>query len=248
MQNIKTSIKNFTNKTLFIAGIKCICCGEELAKDSKYSLCDSCYTSLPFITGKICKKCGEPVSSLADYCIKCKNHIDRNFTVARSMFLYDDIMRKLVINLKFNGKKYLARYLSWFMYDCYMLNDFNCDLVLPVPMHTKSLKKRGYNQQQLLCSAFELKGFNIDTTSVVKVLNTKPQVGLDFKQRQTNLTDAFKVVDKDKVKGKNILIVDDIYTTGATVSEVSKVLLKAGANSITVLTLCHEAPDKMQTD
>ena len=241
--DIKNSIKNFATKTLFVTGIKCICCGEELSKDSRYSICDSCHKCLPFVTGKVCKKCGEPIKSLAEYCIRCKNHVDRNFDIARSAFLYDGEIRKQIINLKFYGKKYLANYLSWFLYDCYILNSFDCNLVVPVPMHTKSLKRRGYNQQELLCSSFAKMGFKVDATSVVKTLDTKTQVGLDFKQRQTNLSGAFKVFDKDKIKGKKILLVDDIYTTGATVSEVASVLKKAGASSVSVLTLCHEVPE-----
>lgn len=156
--------KNFASKTLFVSGIKCICCGDELSQHSRYSMCDACMASLPFITGKVCKKCGEPVDTLAEFCLKCKNFVDRNFDVARSAFLYNGVMRKLVMDLKFNGKKYLAQYLSWFLYDTYLLNGFKCNLVVPVPMHTKSLKRRGYNQQQLLTSAFAAMG---DRKSVV---------------------------------------------------------------------------------
>lgn len=241
--NIKNTIKNISTKTLFLSGIKCLCCGEELVKDSRYCMCDDCYTKLPFIVDKVCKKCGEPIKSLAEFCTKCKNHIDRDFDIARSALLYKDEVRKLIINLKFNGRKYLAKYLSWFLYDTYLFYNYDCNLVIPVPMHTKSLKRRGYNQQELLCSAFKEKGFEVDTTSVVKAVDTKTQVGLDFKQRQTNLTDAFKVVNSGNIKGKKILLVDDIYTTGATASEVAKTLKKSGANSVCVLTLCHEMPE-----
>ena len=208
--------------------------------DSRYSMCDSCHKSLPFITDKVCKKCGEPIKSLAEYCVRCKNHIDKGFDIARSAFLYDGEIRKLIINLKFNGKKYLAEYLSWFLYDTYVLNGFDCNLVVPVPMHKNSLKRRGYNQQELLCGSFAQNGIEVDTTSVVKTVDTKTQVGLDFKQRQTNLNGAFKVANKQKLKGKRVLIVDDIYTTGATAGEVANAVKKAGANSVCVLTLCHQ--------
>lgn len=238
--NIKNSIKDFATKTLFLKGIKCVCCGEELLHDSRYSMCDDCHKNLPFITDKVCKKCGEPIKSLAEYCVRCKNHVDKGFDIARSAFLYDGEMRKLIIDLKFNGKKYLAEYLSWFLYDTYVLNGFDCNLVVPVPMHKNSLKRRGYNQQELLCDSFAQNGIEVDTTSVVKAIDTKTQVGLDFKQRQTNLNGAFKVVNKQKIKGKRVLIVDDIYTTGATVSEVANTVKKAGASSICVLTLCHQ--------
>ena len=82
-----------------------------------------------------------------------------------------------------------------------------------------------------------------DNTCVIKHLETAHQVGLGFKERQTNLVGAFKVVNKSAVKGKKILLVDDIYTTGATASEISSTLKKAGANEVNVITLCHEMPE-----
>lgn len=243
MQKLKQNCKTFLQKTLFVRDVKCLCCDNEMLADSKYCICKNCYDNLPFITRKVCQKCGEPIDSFASFCMRCKKQIDRNFDIARAVFLYKDQLRRLIINLKFFGQKYVAEYLSWFLYDCYVANEFDCDIIVPVPMSTKSLKKRGYNQQQLLCYAFEQSGFDVDTKCIQKTRDTKTQVGLNFAQRQTNLIDAFKVVDRQKVKGKKILIIDDIFTTGATISQVAAALKKAGAKSVFAITLCHEMPE-----
>lgn len=235
-------IRNFLANTLFVKGIKCLFCNSELDKPSRYCLCDDCLSKLPFITGNICKKCGEPIASISQYCLKCKNHIDRNFDYARAVFLYDGKIGEAVRNLKYYGKRYLAEYLSAFLFDLYNRERFDCDLVIPAPISANSLKIRGYNQAELLCASFKTAGLNVDSNCVVKILETKNQASLGYKDRQTNLQDAFMVVDKSKVKGKKIVIVDDIFTTGATVGEIAKVLKKAKANSVLVLTLCHELP------
>lgn len=245
---VKNILKDVATKTLFLEGIKCICCDAELQIESRYSICDNCLHALPFITEKVCNKCGEPIKSLANYCTKCKNHIDRNFDIARSVFLYADDIRRAVINMKYYGKKYLARHLSFFLFDKYAQSNFDCDIVIPVPMSAKSYKKRGYNQTELLCKTFRDNGHKVCTDLVEKYRETENQVNLNFADRQQNIVDAFRVKDKSLVKNKNILLVDDIYTTGATASEIAKVLKHSGANKVFVLTLCHEMPENVENN
>ena len=129
------------------------------------------------------------------------------------------------------------------MYDLYLSSFKKCDLVIPAPMSKKSLNRRGFNQAELLCDSFEKHGIKIERDCVVKALETENQATLSFEERQTNLVGAFKVIKKDIVKNKNVLFVDDIFTTGATASEVSMALKKAGAKSVDVLTLCHSLPN-----
>ena len=235
-------LRDFLTKTIFIKDIKCLFCGDELDKDSRYCVCDKCLNKLPFITGKVCAYCGEPIQSLANFCMRCKTHIDRGFDKARAVFLYKDQISKAVKDLKYFGKKYLAEYLSYFLYDVYVKQNFDDDIVIPAPMSEKSLKSRKFNQAELLCFAFEQNGLEVDSTCLIKHKETQNQAKLNFKDRQTNLVGAFKVIDKSKVKNKNVLIVDDVYTTGATCSEISFALKKAGAKRVDVITLCHEMP------
>jgi len=238
-------VREFLASTIFIKDIKCLFCGKELDKYSRYCACDECLNVLPFLRGKVCKYCGEPIKSMATYCMRCKKHIDRGFDMARAEFMYSGKIKDAIINLKYFGNKYYAEYLSNFMLDVYVRNDFKSDVIIPAPMSNKSLKTRGFNQAELLCSAFEKYGLEINTTCVKKILETENQAKLNFKDRQTNLTGAFKVVDKDAVKNKNVLIIDDIFTTGATVTEISFALKKAGAKRVDVITLCHDMPSEV---
>ena len=238
-------IREFLARTLFIKDIKCLFCNGELDKDSRYCICDECLKTLPYITGKVCEKCGEPIKSMATYCMRCKNHVDRGFDMARATFLYKGSIKNAIINLKYFGNKYFAEYLSHFLLDTYIRIDFKSDVIIPAPMSVKSLKSRGFNQAEMLCDAFIQKGYNVNTNCVVKVLETQNQAKLNFKDRQTNLVGAFKVVDKQAVKNKNVLIIDDIFTTGATCSEIANTLKKAGAKRVDVITLCHDMPDEV---
>lgn len=234
--------RNFLTSTFFMKDIKCLFCDRELDRDTRYCVCDDCLKSLPYITDKVCAKCGEPIQSLATYCRRCKNSVDRGFDIARARFLYNDVISSAIKDLKYFGKKYLAEYLSMFLYDVFIAEGFKPDIIIPAPISQKSLKARGFNQTELLCKSFIDKGYNVNTTCIIKSLETKNQAGLNFKDRQTNLTGAFKVVDKTAVKNKNVLVVDDIFTTGATVSEIANALKKAGAKRVDVVTLCHELP------
>lgn len=243
LKTMDEEIRKFLQRTIFVRDIKCIFCGAELSKDSKYCTCDACLAKLPFITCKVCKKCGEPIESLAEFCMQCKNHVDRGFDKARAVFLYREQIKQAIAKFKFYGNRYLGEYLSYFLLDLYINENWNCDVVIPAPISQKGLKARGYNQTDLLCHAFVKFGIPFDNTSIVKHLETQHQVGLGYKDRQTNLIGAFKVVNKQAIKDKKILLVDDIYTTGATVSEISETLKKAGASEVNVITLCHEMPE-----
>ena len=239
-------IKKFLTDTLFVKDIKCIFCNCELDKPSKYCVCDNCLKSLPYITGKVCAKCGEPIKSMATHCMRCKNHVERGFDFARARFLYDDKISKAIKDFKYFGKKYLGEYLSAFLYDLYVLEKIDADIIIPAPISANSLKARGFNQTEILCKCFADAGLNVNTKCVIKRLETQNQASLNYKDRQTNLAGAFKVVDKSAVKNKRCLIVDDIFTTGATVGEIGAVLKKAGATKVSVLTLCHELPDNVK--
>ena len=243
-KDFKKNLRNFLAKTIFIKDIKCLFCGKELEEDSRYSTCDDCLQNLPFLKGKVCAKCGEPLKSKAEFCLRCKNHIDRGFDKARAEFLYDGVISDAIKEFKYHGKKYYAEYLSKFLFDVYVRNNFDCDVVIPAPISQNGLKARGFNQVELLCESFENAGMIVNTNCIVKVKETQNQVALNFKDRQTNLDGAFKVIDKSVVKNKNVLLVDDIFTTGATVTELSNTLKRAGANKVFVITLCHETIKK----
>ena len=117
----------------------------------------------------------------------------------------------------------------------------DADLIVPVPLHPKRLKQRGFNQALLLARAFP--EVPLGREAVVRVRHTVPQVELKPKERRDNVKGAFAVPDPALVKGKNVLLLDDVYTTGATVRECAKVLRRAGARRVDVLTVARVKHD-----
>ena len=150
-----------------------------------------------------------------------------------------DFVASAVYRLKYQGKADVGRTLGRLMWaeTEQILRDWAPDVILPVPLHAKRLKKRGFNQSLLLCEelARQLK-IPILPDLVIRCADTRPMKDLNVRERQNNLKKAFKIGQND-VKLKTILIVDDIYTTGTTTDEISKLLLKAGADKTYVLTL-----------
>ncbi|MFC1704625.1 ComF family protein [Candidatus Omnitrophota bacterium] len=114
----------------------------------------------------------------------------------------------------------------------------NYDMIVPVPLHSTRLREREYNQTDILAN--ELAHYfpiQVCSHAVKRIRNTKPQATLKARQRLSNLQDAFSVTDTDLIKDKNILLFDDLFTTGATVSEMARVLTSSGAHEVSVLTL-----------
>jgi ComF family protein len=111
------------------------------------------------------------------------------------------------------------------------------DLLAPVPLHPKRIKNRGFNQSLLLAQAFP--GAAVAREALIRTRHTPPQVGLNPKERQDNVKGAFAVTDPARVKGQSVLLIDDLYTTGSTVKECARVLRKAGASRVEVLTVAR---------
>lgn len=228
---------------IFPDNITCVCCNEELNSDDY--LCEECKNDLMLINHR-CKKCGDEINDFSTFCKNCKG-IKRNFTKAVSPFKYDGTAKNLVYKLKYSGAKYVTKPLSKYLVDTYKNSDFaNIDIVTCVPLSIERLKSRGYNQAQALAEEFcnLLQAENINLTQnynlIKRVKNTPTQTSLTKLERRENLKDAFVFCgEKDEVKGKNILIIDDIFTTGATIEELTNVFKKHKAGKIYCLTCCH---------
>ena len=157
-----------------------------------------------------------------------------------SPFYYEDDFRKGMLNFKFYDKKYLGKPMGILMVDTIKKSygDLHFDIITAVPLHNKRLKERGYNQSEILARtiAEELNIPYIET--LFKHKNNKVQHTLKGKERMNNVKNAYKVIDKSLIKDKNILIVDDIITTGCTIGECAKTLFKGGCNTVCCCTLC----------
>lgn len=240
---MKQKISKFKDRILnliFPKNIKCMFCMGELNQNSYNATCEDCLEIVPFIKNP-CERCGSSLNeNQTGVCLRCKS-TNYFFTQAKSVFEYVDLPLKVVHNLKYNGRKYLTEYMVRYMLDIYATWNLFADFVTCVPMFELKEKERGYNQAKLLAEEFSKQTKVPFYEFCVKVVDTKSQTELNTEERIKNVEDsfAFKPEFKKLIKGKTILIVDDVITTGATTSEIAKVLINAGAKECYVLTFAH---------
>lgn len=238
LKNIFNNIFNGFLDSIFPKHIKCIFCGEELPELNSYDTCDKCKKTLPLLKEKTCCiRCGaELEDDQLGVCFNCKkNNFD--FLYARSVCSYTGAVIPTMYKFKFGKGKYLAEPLAYYMYEVLKELNWGIDIITYVPMFPKREKIRGYNQAREL--AIELsKVTNIPMEDVFeKIIDTHEQAKLNSQARRKNLKDAFKVINKN-LKDKTILIIDDIFTTGTTTAELSRILKGKCLNSY-VLTFAH---------
>ena len=222
------------SELIFPSSLRCIFCGREV--DTGVAICGECNSHLPYISGKTCTKCGGRVLD-EDYCIDCSrlNHrFVKNFTI----FDYSGDLRDKIVLFK-NGRKYLGDTFAHIIADYYFRLGIDVDLIIPMPIHINREKERGFNQAEVLVAELIENTDKVRTDILYKVQDTAHQTGLSREHRLTNVVGAFAVKDKSSIKGRSILVIDDIYTTGSTMSEVADTLLKAGAIVVYGLTLAR---------
>ncbi len=236
-------IKNLAKSTqnlLYPSNITCDICGAELIADTRYNLCAECISGMSFVFGHHCLNCGVIISSEADYCLRCKREqflFDKN----RSPVLYDGNAKKIVLGLKFGKKKYLANIMATMMVDAYIGDNMSAEIIVPVPMSKEERKRRGFNQAELIANIIGEK-LNLPVLpALLKTKNTSEQKQLTRQERAENLKGAFEC-NVSEVKGRKILLVDDVLTTGQTADSCTKTLLRARAKSVDVLTFAVTKP------
>ncbi len=221
------------DKTLCPIDLTCNLCGKEIF-DGKF-FCDKCESELPHISNNICQCCGRQTTISTTRCYSCSG--GWSVDLARSAFNYEGGAEKLIKSLKYGNKRYLAQVLASYLRDVYIKNLFSPDIITYVPMTKKREKKRGFNQAQLLAEKLGELVDNRPIALLIKTKDTKEQKSLSAQERHDNLITCFKVIDKNLVKGKKILLVDDILTTGSTAGAISSKLKRAGAKSVYLLTV-----------
>lgn len=239
-------LRRFFNTLVDIVYPKtCVVCKHKLKEISCVDnlVCMSCWTKIKRNVPPFCYRCGrhleKPRKNICPECVKRQLHFDRAF----SPCIYEGIMKELIHAFKYQGKDYLSYTLSRLMVE--FIKDYNLpvdllDLVIPIPLHKARLREREFNQAELL-SDYIASTFNKNVLSdnLRRLRNTKTQTELETNQRLLNVKDSFGVAESREIKGKNILLVDDVFTTGATSSEAAYALKNAGANIVFVLTLAH---------
>ena len=215
---------------------RCAVCDIVLPWGQK-EICEECKKKIEYLNGATCFKCGKPVKAEEEYCYDCRKK-EHHFTAGAAVFSYEYI-RLSLYRFKYSGRREYAAFYGRQM-ACRMEEKrklWKPDALVPVPLHKRKLKKRGYNQAELI--ARELSGYwgiPVVNNLVVRCKNTKPMKGIVGTERQNNLKKAFKLGVND-VKLSTIIIIDDIYTTGSTIDAVSKVCLEAGISNIYFLTV-----------
>ena len=223
----------------------CFSCGCDLHWHTAGSLCACCEKGLKRPGSLICRRCGVVLKSGGAHCYNCRGSKAKNYkcSVIRSAFMFNASSRGLVHALKYGGADYLAREMGCLMAVrfCKYPELSAAEIVMPVPLFPKRRRKRGYNQSALLARWLaEETGLMYDETSLARTRDTVSQTKLGRKGRLANMTGAVACKNPAAVKGKVILLVDDVATTGATLEGCAAALKAAGAKKVFAYTFARE--------
>ncbi len=206
-------------------------------------LCGACWAAINWISSPMCIKCGYPFPAdldlggmpLCPVCAAGKCELD----LIRSACVYDEASRSAMLPFKHGGRIKYARFMSRAMIWALRDTDIDADVVMPVSLASRRLFKRGYNQATLLARPIaRALGVPMDLDSVRR--KYRPDMGhKNARQRMENIRGVLSVINPDRIRGRKILLVDDVMTTGATFSEMRRVLIRAGASAVYGVTFCR---------
>lgn len=190
-----------------------------------------------------CRECKRKLQEKAIFKIENKEKKEYYFEKHLYIFLYKDEIRKLLLDYKFNDKSYLYQIFSEIIIKnkkiCGILKKYG--IIMPVPIHHKRKKQRGYNQSALIARSIAKQIEELEYQDILeKIKDTVPQSSLKKEQRRKNAQNVYQIKKKAKIKQKNIILLDDIYTTGSTVNAIAKVLKENGVKEILVLTIAKD--------
>ena len=214
----------------------CVICGRSVERRRFGVACETCWKGTRIFTDeeRICLKCGAPDQ---ERCGRCEELV---FTAARATGIYEGALRESVLWLK--RQPYLPQQVESLLRDAVRREPLSLSTrVVPVPLHPKRLKTRGFNQASVIGQTVsKVLKLPLDEVSLVRVSTTeKYRAGMDTKGRRDTVAGAFRVAHPRIVAGENILLVDDVFTTGATISACAEALVAAGAENVFVLTVAR---------
>lgn len=224
----------------------CLVCNVPLNHTDRKALCPDCVTKITFINQDTsCPRCGIDLGSHVQpdtFCLECHAH-PPVFAKTIAVAGYDGVIREAIHKFKYAKERVLLDELSGLLVARWqgviqLLPQM--DMIMPAPLYKGKLKERGFNQSGLLAERLsQATGIPLELDNLIKTRPTPDQAGLDSVNRKKNLIDAFEVTNPKVIDGKNILLIDDVLTTGATASEISRTLKKAGAKNVYVLVLAR---------
>lgn len=206
-------------------------------------ICPACHRQLPRITPPVCRRCGLPQPSSLP-CAVCSSR-QRKIDGIRSPFLFEAVIRQAIHQLKYRNLRAIGRSLAELLSDYITANPMPAEVLVPVPLHSKRLRQRGYNQSGLLCRELgKLVGLPVVTDCLIRQRHTPPQAETaTASQRRANVVAAFICRDS-RLQNRKVLLIDDVATSGATLDACAAAVKASGAGSVWGLTLAREVQDK----
>jgi ComF family protein len=244
---------------------RCSICSSEVTSANGLGVCPECWSRVEPWKRISCERCGLPIVSerAADsaqvLCGNCRTS-DPSFDFARNFGIYRGNLRLLILQLKFRRRERLGRRLGAFLVHSWeqlgAMGDGAPPLIVPVPLFHSREKERGFNQAQLLAEGLRehlgkvpgRKKVRIETRLLIRTRATLPQTGLKFQARKENVRGAFAAPRPEAVRGREVVLVDDVMTTGATLSACASALKKAGASRVFALALARATPQFPDAD
>lgn len=246
LQDMQTCLKTLPDR-IFPA----LCEGCDSPVSQAGTLCGACWSEMRFLEAPLCPVMGTPFThDFGEHFLSAEAIADPPpFRRLRSVACHDGSARHAGISLKYYDRLDLAPWMARWMQRAghELLRD--CDVIIPVPLHRKRLWKRRYNQAAELARVLAtLSGKNYEAAALQRIKDTRQQAELSQSERLRNVAGAFQVPEagRNSVQGRTVLLIDDVYTTGATVKAACRALLKAGAGSVDVLTFGRVLPDGMR--
>ncbi len=223
----------------FLLPPRCVNCSALTAFQT--GICAGCWKKVHFIEPPFCQIMGTPFSYDLGEAIISTDAIANPppFRRLRSAVVYDDISRKLISRYKFSDRTDFAPFIASTMVRAGQELFRDADIIIPLPLHWRRLYERRFNQSAQLAYLISKEcGILCDPMALIRIKNTTQQIGLSLNGRRTNVAGAFKVPPqmRGNIKSKNVLLIDDVYTSGASVKAATKTLLRAGAGAVDILT------------
>lgn len=220
---------------------KCIVCHRILPEAGAVGLCTDCRSRVLPVCEPRCRRCSKAIEDQeTEFCDDCRTHtfcVERGF----ALYPYEERMRKAIGNFKYRGEWHGSLFFADQMAERYgtWVRSLSPDVIIPVPIHKKRMRFRGFNQAACLAGRIgENLGIAVDSDYLLRTENTRPQKGLGSRARISNLQKGFAIQEGRRVNYRCVLLVDDIYTTGATLEACGRVLKRAGIEHVYFLCLC----------
>jgi ComF family protein len=220
-------------------------------------VCEACWDALESWRGPACAVCGTPfaadlgVSAAQTLCSQCREG-EFAFDLARSLGLYRGVLRSLILQLKFHRRERLGERLGARLAEVWNSLGTACvdarPLLVPVPLHGSRERERGFNQSALLAGGLSRAlartrgGAGFEARALLRTKATPPQTGLSLAARRDNVRGAFSVAEPERVRDRVVVLIDDVMTTGSTLSACAGALKAAGAGRVLALTLARATP------